>query len=100
MKYTKKHAGACLNQLKMYEQWYAGKIKEKQGCYLCDSVEGNCKKCTLGPRERQCIKDGTYTGFFTRTTKTKIKARTLYLLHKFNEGFKGVWEFTIKLEDK
>ena len=102
MKYTNRHADACLNQLKMYERWYAGKIKAKQGCCLCRSVERNCKECVLGPQEKQCTKGNTYIDFFTltRPTKTQIKARALHLLRKFNKGFQGVWEFTIKLEDR
>ena len=100
MKYTDKHADACLKQLKMYEKWYAGEIKAKQGCYLCASVNIKCDKCVLGPQEYQCLQNGTYICFFTCYTKSQIKARALYLLRKFNKGFKGVWEFTIKLEDK
>jgi hypothetical protein len=99
MKYTNKHADACLNQLKMYEKWYAGEFKEKQSCYLCTSVNGDCQKCVLGPQEAQCATK-SYICFFTCPTKSQIKTRALYLLRKFNKVFKGVWEFTIKLEDK
>ncbi len=102
MKFTNKHADACLKQLEMYEKWYAGAFNLKGECQLCESVSTNdippnCRECVLGPRYVQCLDHQTFLSIETKYRKYRIKARALYLLKKFNKAFKGRWVFAIKL---
>lgn len=102
MKFSDKHADACLKQLEMYEKWYAGALKFKGECQLCESVNindipPNCRECVLGPTYVQCADHQTFLNSYERYTQSQIKERALFLLKKFNKAFKGRWLFTVKL---